>query len=126
MSDERTPEPKVIDTEIRRDHTFFHGTADSGVVVDLGRDMELGFLRIGPRPSLKRLTVDGDEESTRIKFEPDTIEIARVRLAPAVALQICMTLLERLKEGDHINADVLRPVMVDILNETQESDGTGQ
>lgn len=96
MTDESPHEPLLDELEngaealrVVRDVTFSRSVADRGIVLDLGRDMEIGFLQVGP--NLIQLADHGETEG--LSLDPVLTETSRIRLPWPSALDLAMNVI---------------------------------
>lgn len=106
---------EYVESDICRDAGFVHVSADSAIVMDLGRDFEFSFLRSGSRPIAKRTVEVEEEEKIQVRFKSETIEVVRIRMSPVVALQAAMLSLEKLIVGDFIDTDAMMRHLSEII-----------
>jgi hypothetical protein len=72
-----------------RDSTFARGIADRGLVLDLGRDMEIAFLQTGP--NLSSITDHGDTEG--VALNPVFTETVRMRMPWPSAVDLAINII---------------------------------
>lgn len=75
--------------KIVRDATFRRSVADRGLVLDLGRDMEIAFLQAGPN----LVSVTDHEDSEGVALDPVLTETSRVRVPWPSAVDLAMNIL---------------------------------
>lgn len=96
-------DPKLQRTPVVRDSTFHRSVADTGLVLDYGRDMELAFLQVGPAVSARLKTGEGDVQEEGYEMEPAVTEVSRVRMSRTSALAMAMMIIEELVEDGKID-----------------------
>jgi hypothetical protein len=89
--------------EVVRDATFHRAVADTGLVVDLGRDMEISFLQSGPSITARKVRKDSDDNDEEgYELSPIITEVARVRINRPSALVMALMVIENLAESRSI------------------------
>lgn len=94
------------------DPNFVRTFADYAFVMYLGRDVDLSFLAVGS--SMKSVLGVGDDsrDTLGIDLEPQLNEVARVRLAPSIAVTLSMQILEEYARKNRLNTSAL----IDTIN----------
>lgn len=75
--------------KIVRDATFRRSVADRGLVLDLGRDLEVAFLQAGPN----LVSVTDHDDSEGVALDPVLTETSRVRMPWPSAVDLAMNIL---------------------------------
>ena len=101
---------------------FVHLVADAVIVLDLGRDVELALTRITSRPVERHEVKDEESERYRIKFEAGVAEVARVRMAPEVAIQLAMQVLLKMIDDDRIDVAALQKMIGEISEKSVKAE----
>jgi len=102
-------------TEITRSPNYVHMAADSALLIDLGRDVEIAFLRVSPRPVGQRRAARESEEAVQVRFASEANEVGRVRMSPFGAIQIAMTTISKLVAAGHVDVSLLRSSIEEII-----------
>ena len=103
--------------EVTRDITFSRHAADVGLVIDLGRDVELAFLQFGPCVSARVAKNDEDGDAVEgYEFSPGTTEVARVRMAGASAIQLSLLIIDRLVESRKVDTEKLKETIYNMFS----------
>lgn len=76
-------------SQVTRDSTFSRVVADRAVILDLGRDVELAFLQMGP--SIVEILDHGDSEE--VNLDPKLTEVTRMRMPWYGAVDTAMHIL---------------------------------
>lgn len=115
MTDESSEKAATKDLEtepgrmrVVRDVTFTRCVADRGIVLNLGRDLEIAFLQLGP--NLVTLTDHGDTEG--LAMDPVVTETARVRLPWPSGLDLAMNVIREGIEKGAVNV----PLVIEAIN----------
>jgi len=116
------PEEKIDELKVVRDRTFSRCVADRGIVLDLGRDMEIAFLQAGP--NLVVLRDLGETEG--LALDPVLTETSRVRFPWPSAMDLAMNIIREGISKGTVNV----PLVIDSIKsypqastENEQSDG---
>jgi hypothetical protein len=108
---------KAVD--IVRDATFVRAIADRAIVLNLGRDVELAYLQIGP--TITSMEDHGDRE--QLNMNPSVTESVRLRMHWSTAIDSAMLILNEASEAGKLNnAELLKYVQENFQNEKSESE----
>jgi len=99
-SDESTRRLKVV-----RDPTFHRSVADTGLVLDLGRDLEIAFIQFGAEVQHHISVGDEDDEQEGFEMAPGMTEVSRVRISRPSALTMAMMIIEALVEDGRLKEE---------------------
>lgn len=102
--------------KIVRDSTFARATIDRLVAINLGRDLELSGLQIGP-------LVEGIEdhgEQELLQLTPVVTEVVRLRLHWSSAIDAVMTILQQGSQLGKINKAELIKFIDESLDENAD------
>lgn len=113
MSDERNVTSRL---NVERDVHFVRFSADSSLMINLGRDVEISFLQNSPSMSAQLESEDGQEG---YELEPKILEMARVRLAPNNAVALAFYILDELSQTGKMNPELLESSFSTILEKTR-------
>jgi hypothetical protein len=107
--DERMQAGNRVD--VARDITFSRHSADIGLAIDLGRDIEISFLQFGPNVKARVVSGESESDAEGYEFGPGATEVARIRMAPPSILQMSFLFLDTLLESNKANKEKLREYM---------------
>lgn len=103
---------------ILRDVTFSRGIADRVVVIDLGRDLELACLQVGP--VLTSFTDGADAD--RFDGDPVYTETMRLRLPWYCAVSTAMEILEQGIKTDKIHGDKIAESLAEWIADSESTE----
>jgi len=110
-----------VAVEFVRDSTFSRAIIDRMFVLDLGRDVELACVQLGPE--LVRLHDMGSQE--KLDLSPKMTEVVRLRMEWRDAVASAMHILERGIATERVNATAVISAISSISPESGESGQSG-
>ena len=103
---------------IVRDSSFARGVADRVIVIDLGRDLELACLQVGP--VLTAFTEEEDAE--RYDGSPVYTEVVRLRLPWYGAVGMAMQILEQGIRTDKVHGHKIAESIAELVAEVEAAE----
>lgn len=113
-------EPESGDEEVAvvRDSTFARFTADRILISDLGRDLEVSFIQVGPLHVCMEPTEDGEKYTSRSVLT----EVARLRTGFPAVLSALMEFVREGIEQDKIKGAALANQIMEWAKDYQSNE----
>lgn len=121
VSDEVAGDDESV-ISVLRDSSFFRAVADKAIVFDLGRDIELAFLQLGPMVLRHRRQIDEDSGQEGFDLENTVSEVCRIRTSPQCASTLAMLILNELAQANKLSKEKLLSAIDDIFSENGQDD----
>lgn len=114
-SEEATVENQPVN--IVRDNTFTRAVVDKVVILDLGRDVELACVQIGPvLTSLQDMEIH-----EKVDMTPSLTEVARLRMSWPSAVSMAMHVIEQGITSDKLRGDAILKSITDLVVKSEEA-----
>lgn len=111
-----TSKPAGAGVSVVRDVTFSRAVVDKTIVFELGRDIEIGCLQVGPE--IENIIDHDDREE--LVLNPVLTEIVRLRLGWPEALNLAMQVISSGISSDRVNREKLLEAISDVKPESED------